>query len=258
LELLQKCQSNYILTGSQQTQFTVDIVKHAHRNDHPVNVLPITVMKPAPVNVAALNIQINPEAVIKPSRPSMVTFSTGSSDTPKAIVQTRRYFYRPINTPVHATLLMAVDQNHMISTMNAICVPIFGGCKGEIIDPSSSSNSAALFWNRLRKGGVTSLSGMPQFWDSMARYYQNHLSKLPAEEREEYLKWARFLRMAYVMGMVAPAQLLRFWREELKRPLQVAYGGTEFGGLAATTTAEGGYINNVCLAFSLNGYTQIC
>lgn len=110
--------------------------------------------------------------------------------------------------------------------------PLAGG-RLEMIKPDPG-----ILWERLRKGGVTILAGTPRLWNQMMEYFQTNLQSLPSHELEKYISVARELRVAHVGGGMPHQSLLRFWREDLRKPLTVAYGATELGGRGLKCTLD--------------------
>ncbi|KAH8432317.1 uncharacterized protein LDX57_009956 [Aspergillus melleus] len=69
----------------------------------------------------------------------------------------------------------------------------------------------------------------------MAWYYHNRIMQLPQEARDSYLEGARRIMFPCTQGASTPASVLRFWKEELQRPIYNVFGATELGGLALCT-----------------------
>jgi malonyl-CoA/methylmalonyl-CoA synthetase len=95
-----------------------------------------------------------------------------------------------------------------------------------------TESDAQVIWERLRKGGVTILTCNPGMYTKLMKHFQERLSVLPPEERDEYVRGACGLQVANVSGQVSAPSMLRFWREVIGKPLTICYGSTEMASRA--------------------------
>lgn len=234
LELLQKCDSAIVVLGAACLAVGIDIQQYAGAAKYPIQVVQVTMLTQVNVDRSALHYNIDKDMAVSADRPSMISFSTGTTDRPKGIVHTRNLFYRLIPSRPKGTVLIFTPAS-WISSINLIFLPIFGGPKSEMIPTNCTP---AFFWERLREGGVTTLSGYLPFWNGLAQYFRDNITTLPSEIQASYIHGLQGLRLAYLVGALPSVSFLNFWREQLHLPLQVAYGVTEVGGLVLATTPD--------------------
>ncbi|KAL4915248.1 hypothetical protein BDW62DRAFT_203848 [Aspergillus aurantiobrunneus] len=222
--------------STDEEDFAVEIQRLATAKGHNLEIVPFELPStPAPSQLSDLGLYLDTQNPICADRPAMLTFSTGTTGLkPKGIVHSRRFFNRPWRLPPQAVFLIIPDPFHLISYLNTMTVPLLGGCQLRIID---YADGPAGIWEQFRSGRISSFSAIPNIWEDLAWYYRNKLQLLPDDVREGYLEGARRMIYPYTMGVVTPPSVLRFW-EDVKRPLFNAFGATELGGLALSTTAD--------------------
>jgi malonyl-CoA/methylmalonyl-CoA synthetase len=187
---------------------------------------------------AAATFQINTSQPIPPDSPALVIRTTGTTGTAKNVVHTRRLFYR--TPPAQPGDLILIQQNlDWISGTVSILVRVLSGAKAEVLP---TNPGPAAIWERLRRGGVTSLTDHSWFWVKLATYFQEHIETLPETERAEYVRGAQGLRWAFIVGTPPPLWLLGFWKEVFGCVLRVGYVATELGAVTLMTSADEEYI----------------
>ncbi|KAL3475923.1 acetyl-CoA synthetase-like protein [Aspergillus californicus] len=230
------CRSTCLIYDADETDFAAEIQRLATASGHHLDIIPFEFPHtPPPTELSDLRVCLGTETPASAESPAMVTFSTGTTGLkPKAIAHSRRVFNRPWRLPPQAVFLLVADPFHLISYLNTMTAPLVGGCKLQIIP---GEGSAAEFWEQVRFGHITSFSALPCVWEEIAWYYRNHISPLPLDIRESYLSGARRIVYPYSMGLITPPPVLNFWRG-VGQPLLNAFGTTELGGLALSTSKE--------------------
>jgi malonyl-CoA/methylmalonyl-CoA synthetase len=110
---------------------------------------------------------------------------------------------------------------------------VLGGARAEVIDPSAPIEE---YWERLRTDKITTVISTVALWEKLARYYKTHLKTHP--DRDNYLAGISNLRTAVISASVPIPSLLRFYREEIHKPLSITYGSTEMGKVVLGMSAE--------------------
>lgn len=110
---------------------------------------------------------------------------------------------------------------------------VLGGARAEVIDPSAPIEE---YWERLRTDRITTVISTVVLWEKLARHYKTHLKTHP--DRDSYLAGISNLRTAVISASVPIPSLLRFYREEIHKPLVITYGSTEMGKVVLGMSAE--------------------
>lgn len=240
--LVQKCQTSAIVLGAQQMPLSTDIKNLAARQAYPVEIVEVKTKLPAPDSLSSLNLSINQDQVIPEHRPSLIIHTTGTSGAAKSVVQTRRLFSRKFPPGSPNDRILVYENLNWMSANITLMVRILTGSQGDVLPPYPGP---AIIWERLRKGGITSVAGVAPFWEELGKYFKEHLDRLPAGEREEYVRGANTIERPYVAGSAPAAWVIPFWKDTFDRDIQAGYVATELGVITLLTTPGTGYIE-VC------------
>jgi malonyl-CoA/methylmalonyl-CoA synthetase len=242
LYFMQKCKSTTILASRDHLELGAQLQHHATSNGLPTTLLPIHTNLSPTIDPTSPLIAVSPAIEISPHRPGLLLFTSGTTGPPKGVIHARRLFYNMRRASSSTDVFLSHCPPHWIGgTLPLIRHPL-AGVRVEMI-PSDPS----VIWNRLRDGGVTIFLGPPRLWTLMMRHFQDRIAtNLPSDVVDAYVRGARQLRVAHVTGSMPYNALLRFWREDIGRPLQVSYGSTELGGRGLTVTADTDITLEVC------------
>lgn len=193
-----------------------------------MTVLPIKTGLPSAISPTPILCE---DAVIGPSRPCLVLFTSGTTGPPKAVVMPRSLLDIPKRPQKNVVIQPCRPPNH-IGACKIILSTIFQGGTLDI-----APRDGAILWERIRKWKSTSMNAPPPIWQQMMDFFQDHIARLTADERDQYICGVQNLHFSGIYGAVASPLLLDFWRD-LGRPLISVYGCTETGGAVFVSTNE--------------------
>ncbi|GFF36871.1 hypothetical protein IFM51744_03272 [Aspergillus udagawae] len=247
-DLLRRCNSSAILAAPQCLKRATEIQQYvdSQQDRRKVGIVPISI-KYSTVSIPQF--EVDKGMTLAPTRPGLVMFTSGTTGPPKGVVHDRTIFYtRPGLTT--DDVILSHRPVHWISGALPLIVGFMKGSRVEITEPD-----VKVIWERLRKGGVTRLTCGPPIYTKLMKHFQEVLSVLSPEERDEYVRGARGLRVAGVIGQVCAPSMLRFWREVIGKPLTIFYGSTEMASRALQGTADTDAYIDRCIGRPVAGIT---
>lgn len=223
IHYLRRSPVKYILTGSDFREQASEYQAFCNQNFLPaIDIQPISIMNSCPEWLWSLpNLKIMKGVKIPESREGIVLFSSGSTGTPKGVIHSRDCIVcnKPRLSPEDRHLLHR-PASWLGGTMSMARV-VLGGARAEAIDPSAPIEE---YWERLRTDKITTVISTVALWEQLARYYKTHLKTHP--DRDNYLAGISNLRTAVISASVPIPSLLRFYREEIHKPLSITSRAT--------------------------------
>ncbi|PNY29083.1 Uncharacterized protein TCAP_01016 [Tolypocladium capitatum] len=236
-QILKECKASEVVLGKQQVGYCDEIKRLGQLHEHPIHAIPLVTMCDNTETPSADGFYIDQEMTIPSERPSFVMKTTGTTGTARNVVHCRWYWNRTVQASPDDHIIL--ETFGLITPFVAIMLRVLNGSKGEVL---STSPGPEAIWERLKEGSVTNFTCYSWCWEQLARYYQEHLSALPSQERARYVRGAQALKWAYIVGSPSPPWLHAFWKETFGCRLQVGYSATELGVITLATTVDGPYI----------------
>ncbi|KAL4905085.1 hypothetical protein BDW74DRAFT_185201 [Aspergillus multicolor] len=257
--LVQRAQCVAIIS-SNDSKSLAEGVNHAITSSEPSkarlpHIIASESLQEMPLPASAMTISSNP--VPNMNNAALVIFTSGTTGPPKGAVQRRSYITSAAEDVAdHYRLNQTDTVLHMLPVHHATGIGVtflpllvVGGC----IEFRSGSFDPAWTWERLKsnvnaKGcqRLTVFSGVPTIYTRLMRYFETHISPLPAKEQEAYFAGLRNVRIFLCGTSALPRPIHDFWTGILDgRQILTRYGGTEFHTVLKADIDGSGPANSV-------------
>lgn len=197
-----------------------------------LNILPLLQPTPLPPH----SIVISSDLYLNDNAAGMVIFTSGTTSRPKGSVMRRGYIHDaalanvdPYQVTPKDVLLHVLPVHHAAGIGLIFFTFLFGGA---LIEFKSGSFDPQWTWERWRRGGLTYFSGVPTIYMRMKRYFEQHISPLPAAAKAQYVEGVRQFKVLLCGTQALPQPIASFW-EGMRggRRILSRYGATETGAV---------------------------
>lgn len=180
------------------------------------------------------DIKISSNPYHDPNGPGIVIFTSGTTGPPKgavlkraAVIDSSLCFAQQIGIKETDVLLHLLPVHHA----TGIWVSFFPFIQtGACIEFKSGGFDSQWTWNRWKQGGLTHFTGVPTIYMRMMRYYLEHITKLPLQEKQGYEAAARAFKVCLCGTSALPKPINDFWTKMMNgRRIVQRYGSTELG-----------------------------
>ncbi|KAI4641130.1 hypothetical protein J4E93_008008 [Alternaria ventricosa] len=195
------------------------------------------------------DIIISSDRTLDENAPAVVIFTSGTTGPPKGAVMRRSFIFDcALEVADHYQLTEDDVALHVLPVHHATGVGInfFPSLvAGSRIEFRSGGFDEEQTWERWKQGAsdtkrrLTVFSGVPTIYMRMRRYYQQRISKLPADEIAKYVAGARQFRACLCGTSALPQPLDDFWKDLMQKPILQRYGATEFGAIFKMRLGDG-------------------
>ncbi|KFZ10996.1 hypothetical protein V502_07820 [Pseudogymnoascus sp. VKM F-4520 (FW-2644)] len=225
-----------ILTASTATNLGQSIAQYVNK-EHNMSVQSIEIMRNLPRDtISAAEMVISANLYLDDNAAGVVIFTSGTTGPPKGAVMRRAF--------VHDSA-MAVAEHYGITYNDVILhvLPVHHATgigitffpfilAGACVEFKSGSFDPGWMWERWRQGGLTFFSGVPTIYMRMMRFYDQHLAKLPEQNRAQYVHRVNEIRAMLCGSSALPKPVQDFWtRIRNGKIILTRYGATEFGAV---------------------------
>ena len=240
---VQKARSVAVLAATTALDLGRGLEKVIQGSSNPEFIcMPINSFQGSP-SIPPKDILISSNRYQDPNSAGVIIFTSGTSGPPKAAVLRRSSisdgamsFTEQINIREGDVLQHLLPVHHA----TGIWVSFFPFLlAGACIEFKPGNFDPQWCWERWRQGGITHFTGVPTIYMRMMRYYQEHLTKLPAAELQSYNKAATDLRVMICGTSALPQPINEFWTKTRGgRKIVQRYGATETGVVFNMPTYE--------------------
>ncbi|GES62412.1 acetyl-CoA synthetase-like protein [Aspergillus terreus] len=186
--------------------------------------------------VAREDIAISSNRFLDLNKAGLVIFTSGTTGPPKGVVHRRGQLTE--NAEIIAEQYRITDADtaqHLLPVHHATGIGITllpylvsGAC----VEFRSGGFDPAWTWDRWRRPGITVFSGVPTMYTRLKQFFEDVISTMPADARDEYIQAARRLRILLCGTSALPSPVQAFWTELLDgKPILTRYGATEIGSI---------------------------
>jgi malonyl-CoA/methylmalonyl-CoA synthetase len=228
-----------VLAQSSAINLAQDLEKAIMQStDSDFRMIPI---KPSIFNPPNHNMMLSSNKYPDGNSSGVVIFTSGTTGPPKGSVMRLAYVYDgAMSVAEHYQLEESDVMLHVLPVHHAtgIGVTFFPFLiSGATIEFKSGGFDEVWMWNRWREGvldpnkRLTFFSGVPTIYMRMKRYYQQTLSKLPANELASYIAGARQFKGCLCGTSALARPINEFWTALMQKSILQRYGATEFGAV---------------------------
>ena len=183
---------------------------------------------------------ISSDAYLDLNQSGLIIFTSGTTGPPKAAVKRRGFFVDVATVFADAydmregDLVLHVLPVHHATGVTLTLLPFLWS--GACIEFRSGGFDAAWTWERIKHADLDFFSGVPTMYMRLMQVFEQKLSNLPNDKREEYVAGARRIRAMLCGTSALPRPLSEKWKKLRDgKEIITRYGGTEFGSTFAVT-----------------------
>jgi malonyl-CoA/methylmalonyl-CoA synthetase len=167
------------------------------------------------------------------NKPGALIFTSGSTGKPKGA--TIRRYNIIVSSMLQIwkndirkgyTILQLLPTHHATGlVLNTIPTVVGGGC----VEFTQPKFDAAVVWERIRLGGINSVSAVPTIYVRLLDFWDNSLQKMEQQQKDGYRLAMAAIGQFHVGTSSLPTTVSARWGEIFGRRILERYGGTEFG-----------------------------
>ncbi|KAE8421001.1 hypothetical protein BDV36DRAFT_292677 [Aspergillus pseudocaelatus] len=232
LYLLNKTNANFILIDEGCSELGLKVKDHARDlANQQLTIHPVTRARPGPCP----KLEIDEQLTFPPKTGCLALFTSGTTSSPKAVLLPRELFHS-LQDPLDLDgLYLSTSSVHWIGGSTGLLDSVLCGQRLHIV---KGECGAAKRWELLKAGTITELSVSPTTLREMRDYYNENISCLAPEDRDEYINGARKLEVLFSSGSPLSPSTRQFFVDLANTPIMNGYGITEMGGGVIITPAD--------------------